>query len=141
MSIAMQTVKRDDQKTDGSRGPANKHVSVDLSHFLGTWTNTFKDTGSIRRFVLDRAGEGYTIAADVSGGVGDLGAVGVIPFAPNVDSRQADGFMARYDFGFLEMSLAAYYTKGLIVVSQYTRFKDGSGRQDYFNREFFFKTD
>jgi hypothetical protein len=39
----------------------------------------------------------------------------------------------------LEMSLAAYCAKGLIVVSQYTRFKDGSGRPDYFNREFFFK--
>jgi hypothetical protein len=39
------------------------------------------------------------------------------------------------------MSLAAYYAKGLIVVSQYTRFKDQSGRPDYFNREFFFKMD
>ena len=65
----------------------------------------------------------------------------VVPFAPNVDSRKADGFTARYDFGFLEMSLAAYYAKGLIVVSQYTRFKDQSGRPDYFNREFFFKMD
>jgi hypothetical protein len=49
--------------------------------------------------------------------------------------------MARYYFEFLEMSLAAYSTKGLIVVSQYTRFKDQSGRPDYFNREFFFKAD
>ena len=90
---------------------------------------------------MAQASEGYTITAYVSDGVGDLGVAEVVPFAPNVDSRQADGFMARYDFGFLEMSLAAYYTKGLIVVSQYTRFKDESGRPDYFNREFFFKTD
>jgi hypothetical protein len=119
----------------------NASASVDLSHFLGTWINTFRDTGSITRFVLAQTSMGYTITAYVSDGVGDLGAAEVVPFAPYVDSRQADGFTARYDFGFLEMALAAYCTKGLIVVSQYTRFKDESGRPDYFNREFFFKTD
>jgi hypothetical protein len=137
----MQTIKRDDQVADGRLGFANAGAAVDLSHFLGTWINTFRDTRSITQFVLAQASPGYTITAYVSNGVGDLGAAEVVPFAPNVDSRRADGFTARYDFEFLEMSLAAYYAKGLIVVSQYTRFKDESGRPDYFNREFFFKTD
>jgi hypothetical protein len=137
----MQAIKRDDQITDRRPEIANAGGRVDLSHFLGTWINTFRETRSITRFVLAQASAGYTISAYVSDEVGDLGASAVVPFAPNVDSRQADGFTARYDFGFLEMSLAAYYTKGLIVVSQYTRFKDQSGRPDYFNREFFFKTD
>jgi hypothetical protein len=136
---SMNAIKRDDQIASGVRGQTNSGGRVDLSHFLGTWINTYKQTGSIRRFILDENGEGYTIAVYVSEGIGDLGTVEVVPFAPKVDSREADGFMARYDFEFLEMSLAAYYTKGLIVVSQYTRFKDGSGRPDYFNREFFFK--
>ena len=142
MSVSkMQTIKRDDQVADGRLGFANAGAAVDLSHFLGTWTNTFGDTRSITRFVLAQASPGYTITAYVSNGVGDLGPAEVVPFAPNVDSRRADGFTARYDFEFLEMSLAAYYAKGLIVVSQYTRFKDESGRPDYFNREFFFKSD
>jgi hypothetical protein len=136
-----QSVKRDDEMADRQSEIANEEVGVDLSHFLGTWTNTFRDTRSITRFVLAQARAGYTITAYVSDGVGDLGTSEVVPFAPNVASRNADGFTARYDFDFLEMSLAAYYTKGLIVVSQYTRFKDRSGRPDYFNREFFFKTD
>jgi hypothetical protein len=135
----IKAIKLDDQVAAGSLRFSNAGARVDLSHFLGTWINTFRDTRSINRFVLAEANAGYTITAGVSGGVGDLGAAEVVPFAPNVDSRQADGFTARYDFGFLEMSLAAYYTKGLIVVSQYTRFKDESGRPDYFNREFFFK--
>jgi hypothetical protein len=139
--LKMQAVKLDDQVIDSRSGLANPGAKVDLSHFLGTWINTFKDTRSITRFVLGRASAGYTITAYVSEGVGELGAAEVVPFAPNVDSRKADGFTAHYDFGFLDMSLAAYYTKGLIVVSQYTRFKDESGRPDYFNREFFFKTD
>jgi hypothetical protein len=137
----IQSMKRDDQMTDRSLEMANSIASVELSHFLGTWVNTFRDTRSITRFVLAQATAGYTITTYVSDGVGDLGTVEVVPFAPNVDSRKADGFTAHYDFGFLEMSLAAYYAKGLIVVSQYTRFKDQSGRPDYFNREFFFKED
>ena len=137
----MQALKRDDQMADRRPEIPNEDASVDLSHFLGTWINTFRDTRSITRFVLAQASAGYTITTYVSDGVGELGPAEVVPFAPNVDSRHADGFTARYDFGFLEMSLAAYYTKGLIVVSQYTHFKDQSGRPDYYNREFFFKTD
>jgi hypothetical protein len=137
----IQAIKRDDQMADRRPEIANDDARVDLSQFLGTWINTFRDTRSITRFVLAQASAGYTITAYVSDGVGDLGAAEVVPFAPNVDSRQADGFTAGYDVGFLEMALAAYYTKGLIVVSQYTRFKDQSGRPDYFNREFFFKAE
>jgi hypothetical protein len=137
----MQAVKRDDQMAAGNPRQANSVERVDLSHFLGTWVNTFRDTGSIRRFVLDEASAGYTITAYLSDGIVEPGTVEVTPFAPAINSRRADGFLARYDFAFLEMSLAAYYTKGLIVVSQYTRFKDQSGRPDYFNREFFFKAD
>ena len=137
----IQSIKRDDQMADRRPEIASEGAGVDLSHFLGTWMNTFRETRSITRFVLARAGAGYTITTYVSDGAGDLGASEVVPFAPNVDSRHADGFTAHYDFEFLEMSLAAYYTKGLMVVSQYTRFKDQSGRPDYFNREFFFKAD
>jgi hypothetical protein len=135
------TIKRDDLQVDHRPEIAHQDANVDLSPFLGTWVNTFRATRSITRFVLTQTSAGYTITTFVSDGVGDLGPAEVVPFAPNVDSRHADGFTARYDFGFLEMSLAAYYTKGLIVVSQYTRFKDQSGRPDYFNREFFFKKD
>jgi hypothetical protein len=140
-SSKMQAIKRDDLQAGDRPEIAHLDAVVDLSPFLGTWANTFRATCSISRFVLTRARVGYTITTFVSDGVGDLGPVEVIPFAPNVNSRHADGFTARYDFAFLEMSLAAYYTKGLIVVSQYTRFKDQSGRPDYFNREFFFKMD
>jgi hypothetical protein len=132
-------IKRDDLQADRRPEIVRQDAAVDLSSFLGTWVNTFRETRSITRFVLTQTSVGYLINTFVSEGIKDLGPSEVVPFAPNVNSRQADGFTARYDFGFLEMSLAAYYTKGLIVVSQYTRFKDQSGRPDYFNREFFFK--
>ena len=137
----LSSIKRDDLPAADVAREGGGAMGVDLSHLLGTWINTYRETRSLSRFTLAPSADGYSIETLVAtdGGVQALGATAVRPFAPNVDSRKADGFTASYDFGFLEMSLAAYCAKGLIVVSQYTRFKDGSGRPDYFNREFFFK--
>jgi hypothetical protein len=133
-------IKHDDTPAaDGPRDTAS--AAVDLTDLLGTWINTYRATRSLRRFTLAPSESGYSIETSVATEAGGqtLGKTEVRPFSPNVNSRKADGFTAQYDFSFLEMSLAAYCAKGLIVVSQYTRFKDGSGRPDYFNREFFFK--
>lgn len=134
-------IKRDDTPSGGESRATGPATEVDLTHLLGTWVNTYRDTRSLCRFILAPSASGYSIETVVAteNGAQTLGQTEVRPFAPNVNSRKADGFTARYDFEFLEMSLAAYCAKGLIVVSQYTRFKDGSGRPDYFNREFFFK--
>jgi hypothetical protein len=134
-------IKRDDTPSVDKPGEAGAGTGVDLTDLLGTWINTYRETRSLRRFTLAPNASGYSIETIVAAedGAQTLGTIEVRPFAPNVNSRKADGFTARYDFEFLEMSLAAYCAKGLIVVSQYTRFKDGSGRPDYFNREFFFK--
>jgi len=134
-------IKRDDTPSGDESREAGPATGVDLTHLLGTWVNTYRETRSLCRFTLAPSASGYSIEmlAATESGTQTLGQTEVRPFAPNVNSRKADGFIARYDFEFLEMSLAAYCAKGLIVVSQYTRFKDGSGRPDYFNREFFFK--
>jgi len=134
-------IKHDDTPSGDEPHKAGPPTGVDLSHLLGTWINTYGETRSLCRFTLAPSASGYMIetVTATEGGNRTLNKTEVRPFAPNVNSRKADGFTARYDFEFLEMSLAAYCAKGLIVVSQYTRFKDGSGRPDYFNREFFFK--
>jgi hypothetical protein len=128
------SIKRDDEP---SGPPPGAGAGVNLSHLLGTWINTYRETRSLSRFTLNEGASGYAI--ETRAGDRSLGETAVRPFSANVDSRAADGFTAAYDFDFLEMLLSAYCAKGLIVVSQYTRFKDGSGRPDYFNREFFFK--
>lgn len=134
-------IKRDDTPSGGESPYPAAAAWVDLTDLLGTWINTYRETSSLCRFTLTPSDSGYSIETVVAteGGGQTLGKTEVRPFSPNVNSRKADGFSAQYDFDFLEMSLAAYCAKGLIVVSQYTRFKDGSGRPDYFNREFFFR--
>jgi hypothetical protein len=134
-------IKRDDTPSGDKPRDAGATAGVDLTDLVGTWINTYRETRSLCRFTLAPSEAGFSIETVVAteGGGQTLGKTEVRPFSPNVNSRTADGFTASYDFEFLEMSLAAYCAKGLIVVSQYTRFKDGSGRPDYFNREFFFK--
>ena len=52
-------------------------------------------------------------------------------------SRAGTGFTCVYDFGFAETELQAMLLKGLMVLAQLHRFKDASGRMDYFVREYF----
>jgi hypothetical protein len=49
------------------------------------------------------------------------------------------GFLARYDFGFSELSLAANEAKDLLIIASFSTFRDGSARSSYFTREFFYR--
>ena len=51
------------------------------------------------------------------------------------------GFLAVYDFDFMQMSLAANMNKGLLIIASYNTFRDGSGRSNYFSREFFYRAE
>ena len=62
----------------------------------------------------------------------------VVPYAENVSSRQPSGFFADYDFGFMELRLAANFNKGLLIVAGFSRFRSGDARSNYFTREFFY---
>ena len=49
------------------------------------------------------------------------------------------GFLARYDFGFADLTLAANEAKGLLIIAAFSTFRNGSGRSNYFTREFFYR--
>lgn len=112
--------------------------TADLSELLGTWINADPETDDIIRFIL--AGQNDTFTVQVYGANTpepiDWGEVEATPCATGTTLEIA-GFDARYDFGPVETLLAAYGAKGVLVIQTYTRFKDGSGRPDYFTREFF----
>ncbi len=56
-------------------------------------------------------------------------------FAAGIAHHEAVGFKAHYDFGFMEIFLAAYLNKRLLVLDSYNVFKDDSGRSRYFFRD------
>jgi hypothetical protein len=48
---------------------------------------------------------------------------------------------ARYDLESIDVQLHGWVKQGVLVLALFRRFKDGSGRSNYFDREFFYRTD
>jgi hypothetical protein len=114
-------------------------VSLDLSVLLGDWHNTNAD-GAIARLVC-RNGQAGQMIVQASGrndeGTHDWGSVAAPVFAFTFDSKEAGAFNAVFDLGYEEVHLQANVKSGVLVVASFNRFKDRSGRSNYFDREFF----
>ena len=121
------------------------HVSVeaakpiDTSALPGIWINSNPDTNGIARIVMSESGGNLSLQTYAVGPdrLIDWGTVAVNVFAATPSSRVAAGFTCTYDFGFVETELQGMIMKGLLVLAQLHRFKDESGRADYFVREYF----
>ncbi|MDB5036140.1 MAG: hypothetical protein JWQ98_3381 [Chlorobi bacterium] len=111
----------------------------DLSPLVGTWTNTDTDTNHFMKVITSLAPDGafsvrmFGVDDDA---LIDWGEADGTPFVTSA-TLQGVGFHARYDFGDAETLIAANQSKGVLVIQAYTMFKDGSGRPNYFSREFF----
>jgi hypothetical protein len=113
---------------------------MDVSGLPGTWVNSNPDTNGIARIVISEAPgnlsvQTYAVGPDRLIDWGAAAAVNV--FASTPSSRVAAGFTCVYDFGFVETRLQGMIMKGLLVLAQLHRFKDESGRADYFVREYY----
>jgi hypothetical protein len=115
------------------------HVPVDVSGLLGTWVNSNPETNGIARMSMKEAGGRLVleVRAIGPGGLISWGEAAVEVFTSSPSSRVAAGFACLYDFGFAETRLQAMILKGLAVLAQFHRFKDASGRADFFVREYF----
>ena len=131
----LRAMRREDRPEPG----ADAAGPPDLSPLLGTWHNTDAATGHIARLTLRRNGERVTVqayGADDSAVI-DWGEVDVEAFVTGVTRQEGVGFCTVYDFGFMETKMVSNHSKGILVIQTYNSFKDGSGRANYFSREFF----
>jgi hypothetical protein len=112
-------------------------ATLDLSILLGDWRNTNAE-GGIARIVCEPAGDGRMIIHCYAN-LKDWGNADASVFALTFDGRQAGAFSAVYDFGFEEVRLQANVKLGVLVVASFNRFRDESGRSNYFGREFFYR--
>jgi hypothetical protein len=111
----------------------------DISALVGNWVNSNPETNGVARMRV--SGEGgrlslrvYAVGPD---GLVDWGEAEVELLTASPSSRAVAGFTSLYDFGFAEVRLQAMIMKGLVVLAVFNTFKDGSGRADYFTREYF----
>lgn len=112
---------------------------IDVSGLVGTWDNSNPDTNGVARMVISEDSGKLSLRVYAIGpdGLIDWGPTDISPFTSSPTSGVAAGFTSVYDFGFAETRLQAMILKGLVVLAQIHRFKDGSGRVDYFVREYF----
>ena len=112
---------------------------LDISNLAGVWINSNPDTNGIARMEFAEVDGKPSVRVDAIGpdGLIDWGSATVKLCAASPSSRTTAGFTCTYDFGFAETQLQAMIMKGLIVLAQVHKFKDDSGRMDYFVREYF----
>jgi len=125
-------------------------ISLDLTALLGDWRNT-NATGGIARIVCEPTHQGQ-IQGQNQGEMTihcygrcvpvdrDWGTTAARVFAFEFEARQGGAFSAVYDFGFEEVRLQANVKAGVLVVVTLNRFRDDSGRGNYFNREFYYRS-
>jgi hypothetical protein len=123
-------------------GPGQGSGFLDPAPFAGTWINT-NDSAlhKIARVVLTTRDGLLLVHAygDCSPELCDWGEVDAAVFADSIDSLTAMSFSAIYDFGFMETYLQANLKHGTLVIASCNRFRDSSGRSDYYTREFFYR--
>ena len=114
---------------------------VDTAPFIGCWVSTNKQTQGIARLVVDGDGDGLRVQAfgAASPSLIAWGEEKATVFADGVASTTGLAFRAVYNLGFKETILQAKVKKGVLVVANFNRFTDGSGRASYFSREFFYR--
>jgi hypothetical protein len=114
---------------------------IDPGIFAGDWTTTNQQTQGIARLIVrERDGQLLVRAFGATPPtLCDWGEAPAAVFADGPDSVAPRAFTARFDLGFKEVSLQAKVKKGVLVVANFNRFNDDSGRAPFFSREFFYR--
>jgi hypothetical protein len=116
---------------------------IDPSALAGRWVTTNRQTTGIVEMIVEVRG-GNLIVRTLGAGAPqpcDWGERVARVFSDGPASSTALAFSAEYDLGFIESHLQAKIKKGVLVVAGFNRVRDGSGRSNYFSREFFYRVE
>jgi hypothetical protein len=114
---------------------------LEISPLLGFWRNTNANSPGISGIKISPRDE--SVAVQMTG-VGESGSVDWGEVQGNVYANDpfsfgAMAFSATFDKGATSCHLQANIKQGVLVVAYFTEFRDGSGRSNYFLREFYYK--
>ena len=112
---------------------------IETDALQGKWKNVNLLTGQISRFIIKILDDKLLLNCfgKVENGEMDWGLVTGELFSSKVISKEIEGFVANYDFGFMETRVVGNVKYGVITIQSYNTFKDGSSRNNYISREFF----
>jgi hypothetical protein len=120
---------------------AEAQGSVVAEPLLGAWFNTNTATRGIAKAVLAAKENGIVLQIFAAGSqqMVDWGEAAASIFAADALATEAMAFSAFYDFGFMETRLQGHVRQGVLIIAKFDRFKDDSGRSNYFSKEFFYR--
>jgi len=115
--------------------------AINPQPLLGRWLNTNPQTTGIKEVVLATGPTDPTLRVIGAGEAEPLD-WGTVPLelflnCEEEDGRPAVAALATYELDFMTARLQIRYNRGVLVIAQFTEFKDDSGRSNYFHREFF----
>lgn len=138
---AVQYVQAHDRLEAGTERRADAYPT--LAPLVGTWINTNPDARGIVKLLLESQDHSLTVRAYGADEPEphDWGQIQAETAYPaGIRPHECMGFVAHYDFDFMEAQLQGNMNLGLLIVASFNTFKDDSGRSSYFAREFFRKT-
>lgn len=130
----MKALRLSDQVThDGSRV---------IEQFDGRWQNSNPNSRGLVQIDIEVTGNDVSVEffalTEAPGVIRSWGVVTGIPiFSDAPNSARACAFTVTYEFEFVEYRIQANLNKGLMVLGCYATFKDDSGRNPYFVREYY----
>ena len=117
-------------------------TSGNIGSLLGRWLNTSRDTRGIAECVVAQDDEGITVSITGVGEPVEWPRVRGIVLA-NLEEEAGQrtiALLADFDLGFMTVETHIRVNKGVLVIVLYATFCDGSGRSNYLNREFFYRS-
>jgi hypothetical protein len=113
-------------------------TKINFEPVVGVWENCDARTRGIVRIEL--AEQAGNLVVHVFGAcvptACDWGAIQGTAYAESVVDNDAVAFTAPYDPGFADKLVTGHLDGGTLIVEVFTNFKDGSGRSNYYAREY-----
>lgn len=117
--------------------------TLNADKLTGRWVNTNSETQGIAAITIEQDDEQFSVSA---AGVGadapiDWPATGakVLANLEEEAGQRAVALAVTFDFGFMRAETYLRVNKGVLVIVLFNTFRDGSGRSNYVNREFFYR--
>lgn len=117
-------------------------TSGNVKSLLGHWLNTNRDTRGITECVVKQDDEGITVSIT---GVDEpvhwpKARTIVLANLEEEAGQRTIALLADFDLGYMTVATHIRVNKGVLVIVLYATFQDDSGRSNYLNREFFYRS-
>jgi len=121
--------------------PATRTLNADK--VTGRWLNTNRDTAGIMECVVTQEGEDFIVKVRGAGADDPIdwpaARVKALANLEEEAGQRAVALAPVFDLGFMTAETYIRVNKGVLVIVLFNTFRDGSGRSNYLNREFFYR--